>query len=182
MSRSSSFPDPFFKFRHSPFCPIPAYYCSQRGVFVPVSGVKKADYCAHPMHRDFFIPMTGFPSLTPVEIKGYKNVMNLPDWRQNHDTFVKSQKRYQTGKYISFLFCTVVSVHKNGTDAIWRGAVRSVPGPSGTAGIFFREPDPAPYGFTGGPWAFLWLCTRHEYRAAGRPAGAGHTSWYPLPS
>jgi hypothetical protein len=36
-----------------------------------------------------------FPADTPVEIKGYKNILDLPDWMNEHGIPAKSQKPCQ---------------------------------------------------------------------------------------
>ena len=63
-------------------------------------------------------PATVFPSLTPVETKGYKNIMKLPDLLRNHDTVVYFKKRHQNGKITPPESRPVLSVHKNRPSAI----------------------------------------------------------------
>jgi hypothetical protein len=41
------------------------------------------------------------PSESPVEGKGYKNIMNLPDWSAEHEILLKSEKTYRDGDNIS---------------------------------------------------------------------------------
>ena len=59
-----------------------------------------------------------FPSLTPVETKGYKNIVNLPDWLGSHNISVKSEKPYQNGKIYLLESCPFSFVHKDGVYAI----------------------------------------------------------------
>jgi hypothetical protein len=33
----------------------------------------------------------------PVEEKGYKSIMNLPDWVNIHNIFIKSEKQFENG-------------------------------------------------------------------------------------
>jgi hypothetical protein len=35
----------------------------------------------------------------PVEIKGYMNIINLPDWLREHDSFVKSEKPCEGARF-----------------------------------------------------------------------------------
>jgi len=39
-----------------------------------------------------------FISSAPVEGKGYKSVMNLPDWVNIRNIFIKSEKRFENGR------------------------------------------------------------------------------------
>ncbi len=58
------------------------------------------------------------PSESPVEIKGYKNIVKLPDWLFEHNIFVKSEKPYQNGRIYLLESCPFSSAHKDGAYAI----------------------------------------------------------------
>jgi hypothetical protein len=81
---------------------LPLFYRPRSWVvFFSWYGTGTGEFRAFSLGRCIFAPATGFPSLTPVEMKGYKNVMNLPERRRNHEILVKSKKTFTTGKYIS---------------------------------------------------------------------------------
>lgn len=54
----------------------------------------------------------------PVEAKGYKNIVNLPDWLFQHNISVKSEKPYQNGRIYLLESCPFSSAHKDGAYAI----------------------------------------------------------------
>jgi hypothetical protein len=58
------------------------------------------------------------PALSPVETKGYKNIVNLPDWLVSHNISIKSEKPYQNGRIYLFESCPFSSAHKDGAYAI----------------------------------------------------------------
>ena len=58
------------------------------------------------------------PSETPVETKGYKNIINLPDWLSDHGIRVKSEKPYGDGTIYLLDTCPFSSVHKDGAYVI----------------------------------------------------------------
>ena len=55
---------------------------------------------------------------SPVETKGYKNIVKLPDWLFKHNIFVKSEKPYQNGRIYLLESCPFSSAHKDGAYAI----------------------------------------------------------------
>ena len=71
-----------------------------------------------------FLPAFALPadsnSLTesPVEIKGYKNILKLPDWLFEHNISVKSEKPYQNGRNYLLESCPFSSAHKDSAYAI----------------------------------------------------------------
>ncbi len=58
------------------------------------------------------------PSDIPVEIKGYKNILDLPDWLNKHGIRVKSEKSYQDGRIYLLETCPFSAAHKDGAYAI----------------------------------------------------------------
>ncbi len=58
------------------------------------------------------------PSETPVEIKGYKNILHLPDWMNAHGIRVKSEKPYQDGRIYLLDTCPFSAAHRDGAYAI----------------------------------------------------------------
>jgi len=54
----------------------------------------------------------------PVEMKGYKSILKLPDWLGEHNISVKSEKPYQNGKIYLLESCPFSSAHKDGAYAI----------------------------------------------------------------
>ncbi len=58
------------------------------------------------------------PSESPVEIKGYKSILDLPDWLNKHGIPVKSEKSYQDGKIYLFDTCPFSAAHRDGAYAI----------------------------------------------------------------
>jgi hypothetical protein len=58
----------------------------------------------------------------PQEIKGYKNILNLPDWLHKHDIAVKSEKPYANGHLYILDQCPFSPVHKDGAFAIQFGS------------------------------------------------------------
>jgi P4 family phage/plasmid primase-like protien len=58
------------------------------------------------------------PSEVPVEIKGYKNITNLPDWLNGHGIIVKSQKPYAGGTIFTLEQCPFSTAHKDGAYVI----------------------------------------------------------------
>ena len=58
------------------------------------------------------------PTESPVETKGYKNIVKLPDWLFQHNIFVKSEKPYQNGRIYLLESCPFSSDHKDGAYAI----------------------------------------------------------------
>ena len=95
---------------------------------------------------------SGFPSLTRVEMKGYKNIMKLPDWLMDGDTFVNSGKRYQNRYLCDGKSCPVPSVHKT-------GAYGSGAGPAGS----LLQCPPAP---AGGPARGIRSRSRQSMRGS----------------
>jgi P4 family phage/plasmid primase-like protien len=55
---------------------------------------------------------------SPVEMKGYKNILDLPDWLNEHGIAVKSEKPYQDGRIYLLDTCPFSPAHKNGAYAI----------------------------------------------------------------
>ena len=53
-----------------------------------------------------------------MEIKGYKNITNLPDWLKGHGIIVKFQKPYAGGTLFVLAQCPFSSAHKDGAYAI----------------------------------------------------------------
>jgi len=58
----------------------------------------------------------------PQETKGYKNILNLPDWLRKHDIAVKSEKPYANGHLYILNQCPFSSAHKDGAFAIQFGS------------------------------------------------------------
>jgi hypothetical protein len=58
------------------------------------------------------------PSDSPVEIKGYKNILDLPDWLNKHGIFVKCEKSYQDGRIYLLETCPFSAAHRDGAYAI----------------------------------------------------------------
>ena len=54
----------------------------------------------------------------PVETKGYKNIIILPDWLREHGIAVKSEKPYANGFLYTLEQCPFSSAHKDGAFAI----------------------------------------------------------------
>ena len=54
----------------------------------------------------------------PVETKGYKNILNLPDWLREHGIVVKSEKPYANGFLYILNQCPFSSAHRDGAFAI----------------------------------------------------------------
>jgi hypothetical protein len=54
----------------------------------------------------------------PVETKGYKNIVNSPDWLREHGIAVKSEKPYSNGFLYTLDQCPFSSAHKDGAFAI----------------------------------------------------------------
>ena len=48
---------------------------------------------------------------SPVEIKGYKNIVKLPDWLFQHNISVKSEKPYQNGRIYLLESCPFSPAH-----------------------------------------------------------------------
>ena len=57
----------------------------------------------------------------PVETKGYKNILNLPDWLREHDIAIKSEKPYQNGHLYILDQCPFSAAHKDGAFGIQFG-------------------------------------------------------------
>jgi len=55
---------------------------------------------------------------TPVEMKGYKNILDLPDWLNGHGILVKSEKPYQDGRIYLLDTCPFSAAHKDGAYVI----------------------------------------------------------------
>jgi hypothetical protein len=60
----------------------------------------------------------GLPTGSPVETKGYKSILKLPDWLAAHNISVKSEKPYQNGIIYLLEFCPFSSAHTDGAYAI----------------------------------------------------------------
>jgi hypothetical protein len=58
----------------------------------------------------------------PQETKGYKNILNLPDWLHKHDIAVKSEKPYGNGHLYILDQCPFSWAHKDGAFAIQFGS------------------------------------------------------------
>jgi len=58
------------------------------------------------------------PSESPVEIKGYKNILDLPDWLNEHGIRVKSEKPYQDGRIYLLDTCPFSAAHRDGAYAV----------------------------------------------------------------
>jgi len=58
------------------------------------------------------------PAEVPVEIKGYKNITNLPDWLNGHGIIVKFQKPCAGGTIFTLDQCPFSSAHKDGAYVI----------------------------------------------------------------
>jgi P4 family phage/plasmid primase-like protien len=58
------------------------------------------------------------PAEVPMEIKGYKNITNLPDWLNGYGIIVKCQKPYAGGTIFTLDQCPFSSAHKDGAYAI----------------------------------------------------------------
>ena len=58
------------------------------------------------------------PPEVPVEGKGYKNILDLPDWLDKHGILVKSEKSYQDGRIYLLDSCPFSSAHKDGAYVI----------------------------------------------------------------
>lgn len=63
----------------------------------------------------------------PVEVKGYKNILDLPDWLNEQCSFVKSGKSYRKWQNLSFISCPFSLVRKEDTYEILLVTVRSLP-------------------------------------------------------
>jgi len=57
-------------------------------------------------------------SESPVEIKGYKNILDLPEWLNKHGIRVKSEKPYQDGIIYLLDACPFSAAHRDGAYAI----------------------------------------------------------------
>jgi hypothetical protein len=65
------------------------------------------------------LPADGsYTSESPVETKGYMNIVKLPDWLFQHNISVKSEKPYQNGRIYLLESCPFSSAHKDGAYAI----------------------------------------------------------------
>ena len=53
-----------------------------------------------------------------METKGYKNILNLPDWLREHGIVVKSEKPYANGFLYILNQCPFSSAHRDGAFAI----------------------------------------------------------------
>ncbi len=60
----------------------------------------------------------GLPTGSPVETKGYKSVLKLPDWLALHNISVKYEKPYQNGRIYLLESCPFSSAHTDGAYAI----------------------------------------------------------------
>ena len=58
------------------------------------------------------------PAGTPVEMKGYKNIVKLPDWLTDHGILVKSEKPYKDGTIYLLDTCPFSPAHKDGAYVI----------------------------------------------------------------
>ena len=58
------------------------------------------------------------PAEIPVEMKGYKNILDLPDWLNRHGILVKSEKPYQDGRIYLLDTCPFSAAHKDGAYVI----------------------------------------------------------------
>jgi P4 family phage/plasmid primase-like protien len=58
------------------------------------------------------------PVETPVEMKGYKNILHLPDWLNDHGILVKSEKPYKDGRIYLLDTCPFSPAHKDGAYVI----------------------------------------------------------------
>jgi len=66
-----------------------------------------------------FLPAeSSSPAVSPVETKGYKNIVKLPDWLRNHSIPIKSEKPYQNGRIYLLASCPFSSAHTDGAYAI----------------------------------------------------------------
>jgi hypothetical protein len=54
----------------------------------------------------------------PVETKGYKNIVNLPDWLKSHSIFIKFKKSYVNGFLYTLEQCPFSSAHNDEAFAI----------------------------------------------------------------
>jgi P4 family phage/plasmid primase-like protien len=63
-------------------------------------------------------PEAQFPSKSPVETKGYMNILNLSDWLREHNIHVKSEKPYQNGTIYLLETCPFSAAHRDGAYAI----------------------------------------------------------------
>ena len=55
---------------------------------------------------------------SPVEMKGYKNILDLSDWLNKHGILVKSEKSYQDGRIYLLETCPFSAAHRGGAYAI----------------------------------------------------------------
>lgn len=116
--------------------------------------------------------LPSFPSLTPVEIKGYMSIVNLPDLPCGPDTFTKSEKSPQNGNNHRYGSCAFESVHRNGAYGSRPATVRSMliralnpAGPGRTSCIL-------PLGQHSGAPAFFKTCSLGP-RGVSQPAMGG---------
>ena len=58
------------------------------------------------------------PADSPVEIKGYKNIVNLPDWLNKHGICIKSEKPCKDGTIYLLDTCPFSAAHKDGAYVI----------------------------------------------------------------
>ncbi|MDP2796350.1 MAG: hypothetical protein Q8N94_02415 [Methanoregula sp.] len=58
-----------------------------------------------------------FTAASPVEIKGYKNIVKLLDWLFRHNISVKSEKSCHNGRIYLLESCPFSSDYKDGADA-----------------------------------------------------------------
>ena len=63
-------------------------------------------------------PEAQSPSKSPVEAKGYMNILNLSDWLREHNIAIKSEKPYQNGTIYLLESCPFSAAHKDGAYAI----------------------------------------------------------------
>ena len=63
-------------------------------------------------------PGTQSPSKSPVEVKGYMNILDLSDWLHEHNIAIKSEKPYQNGRIYLLESCPFSAAHKDGAYAI----------------------------------------------------------------
>jgi hypothetical protein len=57
---------------------------------------------------------------SPVETKGYMNILKLPDWRIAHNILTKCEKTYQNGKKYLNELCSFSSAYKDGAFPFYR--------------------------------------------------------------
>ncbi|MDO9326881.1 MAG: hypothetical protein Q7T80_18180, partial [Methanoregula sp.] len=61
---------------------------------------------------------TSSPEVSPMEVRGVKGGVNLPDWLRNHTIPVKSEKPFQGGRIYLLASCPFSSAHTDGAYAI----------------------------------------------------------------